>query len=96
MSDAWQKVVRERAGLEAFAMYKDAGTKLLDTIPFGRTEDGNLIDESVNTEWEINFQGAAALFTLPSFLYASDCICKRMHSKVGCRCLRLSSAYIFN
>eukprot|EP00965_Chrysotila_dentata_P074910 2475397-Pleurochrysis_carterae.AAC.1 len=61
-------------------MYNDTGTNFLDKIPFGRTEDGNLIGESLNTEWEMNFQGSAAVLTLTlSVLYAAHCVFKQIY-----------------
>eukprot|EP00965_Chrysotila_dentata_P133560 4417169-Pleurochrysis_carterae.AAC.1 len=39
VTDEWQRVVLERTSKDDFAIYNEAGTDQLDTVPFGLDED---------------------------------------------------------
>eukprot|EP00965_Chrysotila_dentata_P083104 2741344-Pleurochrysis_carterae.AAC.1 len=56
VSDAWKQVVLERTAQEEFAIFSGDGKHKTDSIPFGRSKDGNPLDESLNGEWQMNFE----------------------------------------
>eukprot|EP00965_Chrysotila_dentata_P186820 6168144-Pleurochrysis_carterae.AAC.1 len=57
VSDAWKQVVLERTAQKEFSMYSEDGVVEIETVPFGHSKDGNPLDESLNAEWQLKYEG---------------------------------------
>eukprot|EP00965_Chrysotila_dentata_P155728 5146565-Pleurochrysis_carterae.AAC.1 len=75
--DDWVKVVLKRTASNEYTIFSEDGGTVIDKVPYGLDDDGNPLDESVDSEWRMNYEGLSLppcasmfAFALQSYLAA--------------------------